>query len=71
MTCGISFQPGSLRIFKDSHLNLASDMLLRVAREFMLDMAQPCDKMAVGKSLLTQMEVDRLATSEPTNKMID
>lgn len=55
---------------KDSHLNLSADMLLHVAREFMRSMAQPYDKMAVGKSLLTQAQVNSLVTAEPTNMMI-
>ena len=55
---------------KDSHLNLSADMLLHVAREFMRSMAQPYDKMAVGKSLLTQAQVNSLVTAEPTNMML-
>lgn len=45
-------------------------MLLHVAREFMRSMAQPYDKMAVGKSLLTQAQVNSLVTAEPTNMML-
>ena len=55
---------------KDSHLNLSADMLVHVAREFMRSMAQPYDKMAVGKSLLTEDAVNGMVTAEPTGMMI-
>ena len=45
---------------KDSHLNLSTDMLVAIARDFMRSMAQPYDKMAVGKSLLTLEAVEAL-----------
>lgn len=46
---------------KDSHLNLSTDMLLCIAREFMRSMAQPYDRGAVGKSLLSEEAVNALA----------
>lgn len=42
---------------KDAHLNLSTDMLLHVAREFMRSMGQPFEKMDVGRSLLTEEQV--------------
>ena len=45
---------------KDSHLNLSTDMLLHIAREFMRTMAQPYNRLAVGESLLTQAQADGL-----------
>ena len=48
---------------KDSHLNLSTDMLMHVARDFMRHMAQPYDRLAVGKSLLTQAQADGLNPS--------
>lgn len=42
---------------KDAHLNLSTDMLLHVARQFMRSMGQPYNKMDVGKSLLTEAQV--------------
>ncbi|KAK9823916.1 hypothetical protein WJX72_006337 [[Myrmecia] bisecta] len=50
---------------KDSHLNLSTDMLLHVAREFMRSMAQPYDRMAVGKSLLTEEQANAMDTANP------
>lgn len=44
---------------KDAHLNLSTDMLLHVARQFMRSMGQPYPKMDVGKSLLTEAQVRR------------
>lgn len=44
--------------FKDSHLNLSTDMLLCIAREFMRGMAQPYDRNAVGRSLLSEAQVN-------------
>lgn len=55
---------------KDSHLNLSADMLVHVAREFMRSMAQPYDKMAVGKSLLTEDAVNGMVTAAPTGMVI-
>ena len=48
---------------KDSHLNLSTDMLLHVAREFMRSMAQPYDRMQVGKSLLTEAQANSMDVS--------
>lgn len=42
---------------KEAHMNLSTDMLLVVAREFMRSMAQPVDKEAAGKGLLSQAAV--------------
>ena len=48
---------------RDAHLNLSTDMLLVIAREFMRDMAQPYDRGAVGKSLLSEAAVNALDTA--------
>ncbi len=48
---------------KDSHLNLSTDMLLHIARDFMRSMAQPYDRMAVGRSLLTEEQANTLDTA--------
>ena len=48
---------------KDSHLNLSTDMLLHVAREFMRSMAQPYDRLQVGKSLLTEEQANHMDLS--------
>ncbi len=45
---------------KDSHLNLSTDMLLCIARDFMRAMAQPYDRNVVGKSLLSEAGVAAL-----------
>lgn len=45
---------------KDAHLNLSTDMLVHVAREFMRSMAQPYDRMQIGKSLLTEAQVNSI-----------
>lgn len=45
---------------RDSYLNLSTDMLVSIARDFMRDMAQPYDKGEVGKSLLSKEAVDAL-----------
>lgn len=45
---------------RDAHLNLSTDMLLHVAREFMRAMAQPYDRLAIGKSLLTEEQANAL-----------
>lgn len=55
---------------KDSHLNLSADMLVHVAREFMRTMAQPYDKMAVGRSLLTEDAVNGMVTAAPTGMVM-
>lgn len=55
--------------FKDSHLNLSTDMLLCIAREFMRGMAQPYDRNAVGKSLLSEAQVNALDTANATMQM--
>lgn len=48
---------------KDSHLNLSTDMLLCIAREFMRSMAQPYDRAATGRSLLSEATVGALDTA--------
>ena len=55
---------------KDAHLNLSTDMLLHVARQFMRSMGQPYNKMDVGKSLLTEAQVwnPRISTLGPSAK---
>lgn len=45
---------------RDAHLNLSTDMMVHVARDFMRQMAQPYDKGAVGKSLLSEAAVNAL-----------
>ena len=45
---------------KDSHLNLSTSMLMHIARSFMRSMAQPYDRNAVGKSLLTAAQANAL-----------
>ena len=46
---------------KDAHLNLSTDMLMHIAREFMRSMAQPYDGLAIGKSLLTEAQANALS----------
>jgi DNA excision repair protein ERCC-2 len=41
-------------------------MLLTVARDFMRSMAQPIDRMEVGKSLLSQAQVNALEAAGVT-----
>ncbi|KAL6748525.1 hypothetical protein V8C86DRAFT_1139607 [Haematococcus lacustris] len=48
------------RHMRDAHLNLSTDMLLTVARDFMRGMAQPIDRAEVGRSLLSQEQVNAL-----------
>lgn len=48
---------------KEAHLNLSTDMLIHVTREFMRHMAQPYDKGEVGKSLLTEEAVNAMAAA--------
>lgn len=50
---------------RESHLNLSTDMLLAVVREFMRSMAQPFDPMQIGQSLLTEEAVNGMATAAP------
>lgn len=45
-------------------------MLVHVAREFMRSMAQPYDRMAVGKSLLTEDAVNGMVTAEPSGMLM-
>ena len=48
---------------KDSHMNLSTDMLMTVAKEFMRSMAQPMDS---GQgSLLTEEAVNAMAQLPP------
>jgi DNA excision repair protein ERCC-2 len=54
---------------KDSHLNLSTDMLLCIAREFMRSMAQPYDRSAVGRSLLSEAAVNALDTAAAPRPM--
>ncbi|GIL44773.1 hypothetical protein Vafri_2276 [Volvox africanus] len=42
------------RHLKEAHMNLSTDMMVHVAREFLRAMAQPYDRGAVGKSLLSE-----------------
>lgn len=49
---------------RDAHLNLSTDMLLCIAREFMRAMAQPFDGgSAEGASLLSEAAVNALDTA--------
>jgi len=48
---------------RDSHLNLSTDMLVSITRDFMRSMAQPYDRGEVGKSLLSKEAVDALERS--------
>lgn len=45
---------------KEAHMNLSTDMLLVVAREFMRSMAQPVDPAATRKGLLSQEAVNAI-----------
>jgi DNA excision repair protein ERCC-2 len=45
---------------RDSHLNLSTDMLVAIAREFMRTMAQPVEKGLEAGSLLTEAAVNAL-----------
>lgn len=47
---------------KDAHLNLSTDMLVHVAREFMRAMAQPLDQSA-DTGLLSEEAVNALAAT--------
>jgi hypothetical protein len=55
---------------KDSHLNLSTDMLLCIARDFMRSMAQPYDRAAVGRSLLSEAAVNALDTAAPSAEAV-
>jgi DNA excision repair protein ERCC-2 len=48
---------------KDAHLNLSTDMLVHVAREFMRTMAQPYDARGLGKSLLSEAGANALGAA--------
>jgi len=48
---------------RDAHLNLSTDMLVAIARDFMRGMAQPYERGEVGKSLLTEEAVNALETA--------
>ena len=50
---------------RDAHLNLSTDMLLCIAREFMRSMAQPYDRSAAGRSLLSEATVNALDSAAP------
>lgn len=43
---------------KDAHMNLSTDMLMHVVRDFMRNMAQPYDSGIIGKSLLSEEQVN-------------
>uniref|UniRef100_A0A383WM71 DNA 5'-3' helicase n=1 Tax=Tetradesmus obliquus TaxID=3088 RepID=A0A383WM71_TETOB len=45
---------------KEAHMNLSTDMLMVVTREFMRSMAQPVDRAAAGKGLLSQEAVNAI-----------
>lgn len=53
---------------KDAHLNLSTDMLMHVVRDFMRNMAQPYDAGIIGKSLLSEEQVN---TSALARKPVD
>jgi hypothetical protein len=53
---------------QDAHLNLSTDMLLVVARDFMRAMAQPYDRGAIGKSLLSAEAVEALEERHQADK---
>ncbi len=45
---------------RDSHMSLSTDMLMTVTREFMRSMAQPYDRLQIGKALLSADAVNAL-----------
>jgi hypothetical protein len=45
---------------REAHMNLSTDMLLTVTREFMRSMAQPVDAAATQKGLLSQEAVNAI-----------
>lgn len=47
---------------KEAHLNLSTDMLCHVARAFMREMGQPYSAGDIGKSLLSEAQVNSLET---------
>jgi len=51
------------RHLREAHLNLSTDMLLTVARDFMRSMAQPFDRGEVGRLLLSEEQVNMLEAS--------
>ena len=51
---------------KDAHLNLSTDMLMHIARDFMRSMAQPYDGLAIGKSLLTEAQANAFSPGAAT-----
>ncbi|KAI8463211.1 MAG: hypothetical protein J3K34DRAFT_496282 [Monoraphidium minutum] len=53
---------------KDAHLNLSTDMLLVVTRDFMRAMAQPYDRGAIGKSLFSLEQVEALEEARQGRK---
>lgn len=56
---------------KDAHLNLSTDMLLCIAREFMRAMAQPYDRTAAGRALLSEATVNALdSAAAPPDPML-
>jgi len=48
---------------KDSNVNLSTDMLISIARDFMREMAQPFETGQVGKSLLSAQALEALEES--------
>lgn len=48
---------------REAHMNLSTDMLMHVARDFMRAMGQAYDRGQVGKSLLTEEAVNALDTT--------
>lgn len=57
---------------KDTNLNLSTDMLVSIAREFMREMAQPIESDNVGKSLLSLETLESLEVSrmQSTNEQM-
>lgn len=55
---------------REAHMNLSTDMLVVVAREFMRSMAQPYDKGAVGKSLLSAEAVNALEAAHERQQQL-
>ncbi|GAX84382.1 hypothetical protein CEUSTIGMA_g11804.t1 [Chlamydomonas eustigma] len=54
----------------EAHLNLSTDMMLHVARDFMRNMAQPLDRAAMGKSLLSEQAIAALNEAQERDGMI-
>jgi len=48
---------------KDAHMNLSTDMLVHVARNFFSEMAQPYEEAIVGQSLLSEEQVNSMDTA--------